>query len=118
MEFKELDLTRFQKDRKMEILFSEKGTFSDGRPYVRLGWKSSGCTMHSFLFTVQGFGYENDWKQDALSHGIPHELLVYLTGEGVDPILLREDLANIRCFGEPDERLIAVNIMVECDSNI
>lgn len=100
----------------MEILFSEKGSFSDGRPYVRMRWKSSGCTMHSFLFTAQGFGYEKDWKEDALSHGIPQELLGYLTGEGVDPILLREDSANIRCFGEPDERLIAVNIMVEYDS--
>lgn len=100
----------------MEILFSEKGSFSDGRPYVRMRWKSSGCTMHSFLFTAQGFDYENDWKEDALSHGIPQELLGYLTGEGVDPILLREDSANIRCFGDPDERLIAVNIMVEYDS--
>ena len=116
MEFKELNLKRFQKDRKMEILFSEKGSFSDGRPYVRMRWKSSGCTMHSFLFTAQGFDYENDWKEDALSHGIPQELLGYLTGEGVDPILLREDSANIRCFGEADERLIAVNIMVEYDS--
>ena len=116
MEFKELNLKRFQKDRKMEILFSEKGSFSDGRPYVRMRWKSSGCTMHSFLFTAQGFDYENDWKEDALSHGSPQELLGYLTGEGVDPILLREDSANIRCFGEPDERLIAVNIMVEYDS--
>lgn len=116
MEFKELNLKRFQKDRKMEILFSEKGSFSDGRPYVRMRWKSSGCTMHSFLFTAQGFDYEKDWKEDALSHGIPQELLGYPTGEGVDPILLREDSANIRCFGEPDERLIAVNIMVEYDS--
>lgn len=116
MKFKELDLKRFQQDRRMEILFSEKGSFSDGRPYVRMRWKSSGCTMHSFLFTAQGFDYENDWKEDALSHGIPQELLGYLTGEGVDPILLREDSANIRCFGEPDERLIAVNIMVEYDS--
>ncbi|MDR3245245.1 MAG: hypothetical protein LBT50_02295 [Prevotellaceae bacterium] len=114
--FKQIHLTRPPQEEDDELIFSETGNFSDGRPYLHETW----CWEHITGMTVftypAGFEIENFFEEGkSFQRKEITDILKYLENEGYDKKRLAEAV-SVNCLLDDDkDKLLSINMVVGID---
>ena len=113
MQFNKIDLNKYRKE-KVDSIFTNKDTFSDGRPYIVECWSGYGCTMHTIFTPSIGFEIFEKWNTKIQMDKLPTDIQTYLEKEGYKHDFFSKGV-NLRCFGDETDKLLSINILVGID---
>ena len=110
MEYNKIDLAKYRTEA-VDSIFTNKGVFLDGRPYIEECWSGCGCTMLTVFMPSNGFDVYDQWEPYLHLKKAPEDLRGYLEKQGYD----LSNGAEIECFGADTDRLLSINKQVGID---
>ena len=114
MTFNNIDLNKYRTE-KVSNISSNKGFFSDSRPYVAECWAADHITMLTVYLSPAGFQIDAHYKRGTSfeNKAMFQDILDYMVSEKL--ISAIPESASAYCFGSEDDRIVSINIVIGMD---
>jgi hypothetical protein len=117
MPYSNVDLDKYRTE-EVENIWSVRGIFSDGRPFLAEYWVEDRIYMMTFYFSPIDFEIDKEYeKGKSFEKSIYQDVLDYLRNENESNRLLVKNVddlcdkhISVWCFGSDNDRIISVNV--------